>query len=745
MCGTINTPLSRGHLYVVTAFIGFTSAIAQIFLIRELTSVFRGNEFIISAVFAAWFSGIYAGARFNRPADRRILERRLLGSMLAFPALLPFVIYTAHLAPVIFPHTPGSFYTIASGFLFTFVLTAPAGYLTGLFFPPAVSLLREFPGNRSGGMIFSIDAAGSFAGGIVFSFYLVDRFNPLAVSAMLAVVALTIYIAVRGRRMYYFALLTLLPAILMSAPIERVFFSAVWRSVHSGNLLEYSRTQYQTISIESEDSRLNIYGNGAYYYSVPDQYSARSGFHLIQSLRRPGDTDILILGGGAGSLVNNLMKTGIPSLYYCETDPGLWKAILPYLNRIYPGCTGNPSFRIVLMDYQLFLASKNKRFDMIYCVPPPPENTMTNRFYTKEFYRLCRNRLSENGIFIARIQGFPEYMGNELKNYLSSVYRSFIDCFPSRLTGTGEALYLIGARKQGILPLSPDALVNRYVPKLHELKKRGVEEEIINNYHREELSMLFEKSKREYFKTRIGRLSGRARANTELEPDAYWHYLLFSALQENSAVFRILRSGFILPLVVLIFIFLSFIRIRRRHGALQMRAALIIFPTGLMSISLVITLVLLFQSFQGIVYYRIALINAVFMLGLAAGAYAAARSGTKFSWRICLVLLASVLLIPLYLYLRSEWIFWAIIPLFSAACGSVFPAVFSVISVDSVHVSASNLDAMDNLGAVAGSVLTAAAFIPFFGIPGTIAINTFIACSLLALEITLSIRDFTVA
>ena len=89
---------------------------------------------------------------------------------------------------------------------------------------------------------------------------------------------------------------------LFSGPLENNLFSALWGARHNGTLAAYERTRYQAVQAEVEEGNVNIYGNGVFYYTLPDRYGARGLFHLVKSLQpRPG-ARILILGGGIAGL-----------------------------------------------------------------------------------------------------------------------------------------------------------------------------------------------------------------------------------------------------------------------------------------------------------------------------------------------------------------------------------------------------------------------------------------------------------
>ncbi len=711
--------LTRRDIICITFFFGFFSAIAQVLLVRELLSVFRGNEFIIGMVFAAWFLGIYAGARFNPPAPRAALEKRLLLSLLMFPPLIPAIVYGAHLLPFLLPATAGTYYPLSLEFSLAFLCTVPASVPVGYFFPPAATLLAGEDGAASGGLIFTLESLGAFAGGAAFSFLFVDLMNPLALSALCGGLALILYGAARGKtRVVPLVVLPLL-LLLCSGRLERSLFSSLWGARHAGVLADYGRTRYQTVQIESFQDQVNVYGNGSLYYSFPDRHASRALFHLVQSLRRGENERVLMLGGGAGSLAFNLLKMGVGRLSYCETDAGLWDRVSRARERFYPGLTEDKRFTVIKEDFKYYLSRAGERFDLILCLSPPPENTMLNRFYTREFYALARERLSPRGVFITSLHGFSNYMSADRAGYIASVYRGFASLFPCHLATSGETVFLVGAAAKGVLPENPETLINRYGTTHKRWQNRGLEREVIDRFHPDELRMLFEPTQLAYFHSRMAEHARRAAPNTELRPTAYWRHMLLSALQEESSISGVFRYPFIFPALCLCLTLVGLAEIRRRGGKALFRGAVVVFAMGFVSISAVLAMMLLYQSFYGVVYHRVALVNALYMLGLAAGSHVATRRHV--SLRVAygaIILVLGMMLV--YTTVRNEALFWALILALSALCGTVFPSLFKLLAAGEPHRAASMLDSMDHFGAIVGSLLTAMTLIPFLGLYGTL-------------------------
>jgi len=709
---------ARRELLIITLFMGFSAAIIQVLIIREILTLCRGNELIIGMIYSSWFLGIYAGAMVKRPSDRNMLERRVLLSMFLLPSAAALSIYLSDFIQVFIPRDVGTFYSFSAESLFAFILTLPAGFFTGFFFPSIVSLVSADLKEQSGGTVFCVESLGSFAGGILFSFLLVEHMNPLGVTSMLLLIAVII-ISVRGKRR--FLILAVIPVILIlfSGGIENKLYTCVWNKTHTGKLIQYSRTKYEKVSIESSGDTVSVYGNGALMYTLPDRYESRGIFHLIRSLKCD-NRKILLFGSGPGSLLYNLLRTGIDRLYYFDSDPELWSLILPCARDFYPAYIND---RLVVTGQELkhFLKNSSERFDMIISMPPQPENIMLNRFYTQEFYTLCREHLGEQGIIICSLHGFSNYISDDRCGYIASIYAAFSNVFPVHIMTSGETVYLIGTKKKGILPADTDSLISGYGKQV-QADKLQFEKEITDNFSPDELRMLFEKTQLDYFRSVISPLTEKINANRDIKPDAYWKNIIFTAFKEQSVLYFLIRNYVLIPVLIILLSMLAIRWIRRLYGFSSMINGSLIFLTGFVSISTMLVIIMLYQNYYGIVYYRLALINALFMLGLGLGSYLFNRTRLFRLQHIyaCIVIIL-VLLSGIAAY-DVPFLLWVIIPVFSLLCGAVFPVLFRK-NADDYYNAASVLDSMDHFGAIAGSLLTVVFLIPLTGIQWTIILN----------------------
>ena len=116
----------------------------------------------------------------------------------------------------------------------------------------------------------------------------------------------------------------------------------------------------------------------------------------------------------------------------------------------------DPRVRLHLEDGRQFLQTTSDRFDLITGEPPPPRTPGAVNIYTREYFQLIRDRLSDGGI---TTYWLPVGRPNPGTN-VTAIVRAFCDVFEdcSLWNGTPYDLMLVGSRGN-VGPVSEDAFV----------------------------------------------------------------------------------------------------------------------------------------------------------------------------------------------------------------------------------------------------------------------------------------------
>ena len=146
-----------------------------------------------------------------------------------------------------------------------------------------------------------------------------------------------------------------------------------------------------------------------------------------------GKTSVLLLGGGDGLAVRELLKyDSVASITVVELDPAIIKLATdnPYLARLNQNSLSrDPRVRIVTADAIGFLRDRRQLFDVILADLPDPNNTELARLYTRNFFRLARSNLAPDGIFVTQATS-PFYAAKAFWGIHATVAAEFPFTYP---------------------------------------------------------------------------------------------------------------------------------------------------------------------------------------------------------------------------------------------------------------------------------------------------------------------------
>jgi hypothetical protein len=168
-----------------------------------------------------------------------------------------------------------------------------------------------------------------------------------------------------------------------------------------------------------------------------------SAFVHLPFALRPYARRALLISYGVGITAKRLTETRqLESIDVVDIS----KSILDLSFIIWPGTTNpltDPRVHVHIEDGRFFLLTTAQRFDLITAEPPPPKTAGIVNLYTREYFRLMRDRLTESGI---ASYWLPAYQLSESDNkaIIGAFCDAFADC--SVWSGAGLEWILIGSR-----------------------------------------------------------------------------------------------------------------------------------------------------------------------------------------------------------------------------------------------------------------------------------------------------------
>jgi spermidine synthase len=224
-------------------------------------------------------------------------------------------------------------------------------------------------------------------------------------------------------------------------------------------------TLYQRIVITSNSKDLRLFLNGNLQFSSRDEYRYHEALVHPAMTSCPNPQDILVLGGGDGLAVRELLKyPSVRSITLVDLDKkmtDLFKTQI-ILTRLNENSLNNPKVKLIVSDAFVWLKGTEQRFDVAIVDFPDPSNYSLGKLYSDTFYRTLKHVINPQGIVVVQSTS-PFYAKDSfwcVDATLASVgfhtapYHAYVPAF-------GDWGYVIGS----LSPFEP-AAQERYPPGL---------------------------------------------------------------------------------------------------------------------------------------------------------------------------------------------------------------------------------------------------------------------------------------
>jgi spermidine synthase len=605
-------------LIISLAFVGFSSMVAQVVLMRELLVVFYGNELSLGVTLAGWLFWGGMGSLIMGPFLGRKIKRKLLvfiSGEILLSLFLPLLIILSRFIPSFLGVSSGEIIGTVPMILSSFIIVFPITFLGGALFVFGCDL---FKGDDSVtavpiGYVYILEAIGATVGGLLASFFLIRFFPGLLIMFLLALMNLLFALLLGWRKNRIVLCLSVLLIVIVGG--FTVFFQRVrqctlreqWKTY---TFLTSQNSIYENIVVVSRDRSVSFFANGLLSFTVPDTASSEMKAH-IPLLEHPEPHSVLIIGGGVSGVMREVLKHPVSRVDYVEIDPLVVKLAKKYLD---PSVLEDPRVHIIFSDGRRFVKGTEKEYDVAILNIPEPHTAQLNRFYTVEFFTELQRILSSSGVVCFSIYSNPNYMSEEAKSLFLSLKGTLERVFCDILITPGETNFFLASNGEGILTKQWELLLER-------AEERGIETRYFRDYY------LYADFSPERFEYTVKRLhtDEPVKVNSDFKPISYYYDMVFWStyfskvgyLTRNVLLSVSERRLWISLLLVSVCLCTPLIFIRKRgvsYGVLVPIAT-----TGFAEITFQIVTLLSFQILFGYVFYKLSLILTSYMLGLIFG------------------------------------------------------------------------------------------------------------------------------
>ena len=606
---------------------GLSGIVAQIILLRELLVSFFGNELTIGIILANWLIleaiGSFIIGKSVEKTERKIEIYVLL--QLIFSIAFPFAIYLSRVFKNILLTTPGEAVGFAPIFYSSFLILLPVALPHGALFTYGCKLYSQYFREEASsiGKVYVLETLGSIIGGTLVTFLLIQYLNSFEIAfgislanAFISIFLLVKYtppfIQLRNGLWVLSVLLALLFTYIILTPVsEEIHLSSTQSQWRRLNVIHNENSIYGNITVIKKGEQFTFFTDGVPSITtpVPDIASMEDFVHFPMLLHEKPES-VLILSGGAGGMIHEILKYPVKSVDYVELDPLLLKLIQRFSTPLTQAELSDQRVKIHYTDGRFFIKKTQDLFDIIFLGLSSPQELQTNRLFSSEFFSIAKRKMNPGGIIILTLPGSLTYISPELKDLngcildtLKSVYQ-YVRIIPGDTN-----LYLASGSSQ-LEKVTAEELTKR-------LERRKIKTRLFTKPYIE--YRLHER----WLKWFLHSMERKGvYINSDFRPLGvffnlvYWNALFSPYLTGIFKWFEGLSLKLTLTLIAIITLFISAIFIRRPYISIY-SLPYAIFTSGITDMMLGLAIIFTFQTFYGYLYHQIGLLVTIFMVGVA--------------------------------------------------------------------------------------------------------------------------------
>ncbi|RLA97056.1 MAG: hypothetical protein DRG83_16520 [Deltaproteobacteria bacterium] len=449
----------KNRLGIAILIMGFSGLVAQMLLLRELLIVFSGNELSIGIILANWLILEAFGCFFiGKKAESNKKELETFAVITIFFSLsLPTAVYFTRILKRIIGISIGESVGFLPILYSSFLILLPTSVFHGALFPLCCKLYSRFFANgpSSIGKVYVYETVGTILGGVVWTYLLIPYLHAFQIAVALAALNVLVLIVLLAHywklgmlqkiTVAISSLLLLFSGCLLFAggadKLHQLSIKAQWKD---HDVVHYQNSIYGNICVVKSGEQYIFFSDGIpeLITPIPDIGFVEKFVHL-PLLAHPNPKRLLVLSGGAGGVINEILKhPSAKMIVYAELDPLFLELIRKFPTPLTEYELTHRKVKVKHMDGRLFLKMTKNRYDVILVGLLNPSDLQTNRFFTREFFSLAKKKLNEGGILVIGLPGSLTYLNDELRNLNNCIFNTLKSVFPYVRVFPGEGTNL---------------------------------------------------------------------------------------------------------------------------------------------------------------------------------------------------------------------------------------------------------------------------------------------------------------
>ena len=452
---------------VLLAFMisGFTSLAYEVIWTRQLILILKTSIYAFSGMLAVFLGGIALGSIFMRDKVDRITRPLIVFGILEL--LIGFLsIANLYLFPVFDSSAVKTMFGLSRILVATVIIVFPLTFLFGMIFPTAsVCYAKDTSGiGASVGWLYSANTLGSILGALLAGFWLIPGWGSTVAVIVLALLNVGLGLLLlwiesgssRRTKICYLAVVPILFLLILQVKGKDPFLSTIELRIKKETELVSKINKedcpYEiffnkegiegTVTAFSIDNDKRLWINGVGMTSLCTETKLMAHLPIMYTNKSP--EEMLVICFGMGTVLKSAVEYRDLKITTVELVPETYKLFGFYHNNA-EEILKRKNVHTIVTDGRNHILLSPKKYDIITVDPAPPiYSAGTVNLYSREFFLICKERLTSEGVMCLWFPGGPE-------GDVKSLLKTFNSVFPNTRVYVGPhkwGFYFVGVMKE---------------------------------------------------------------------------------------------------------------------------------------------------------------------------------------------------------------------------------------------------------------------------------------------------------
>lgn len=402
------------RLILVTTFLISICSIIYELIISSISSYLLGDSITqFSITIGLYMFAMGVGSYLSKKIKNKLFNRFVYIELFVgiFGGLSSLILFFSNIYTTIYH-------------LIMYVLIIMIGILVGLEIPILTRIIEENKSDVRNNLanIFSFDYLGGLIGSLIFPLILLPNLGyittTLLIGSINVFVALLIVIKYK-RFILNYSIIRAVVIIILGIFIALLFTGSfladhVESGLYKDTIILSKQTKYQKIVMTRHKDDVRLFIDGNLQFCSKDEYRYHEALVHIPMLYANKHDEILVLGGGDGLAVRELLKyNDVKNITLVDIDEQMTdlcksNSLISTLNN---HSLESEKLNIINDDAYIFVQNTDKKYDVVIIDLPDPNSETLNKLYTNVFYNYIKSIMNEDGVMVCQSTS-PYYAKN---------------------------------------------------------------------------------------------------------------------------------------------------------------------------------------------------------------------------------------------------------------------------------------------------------------------------------------------